>query len=196
VNRLLIRHFDHDDVDARVDLMTDSAFQRNLVHVAAVTPREELRAVQRRTIEEEYETKIIFVVATPSGTTIGYAWITGIDWVSRSCELSIALLPRYRRAYGLLALIHLYDFLYDDMNFETVVNQILVGNEMLMSAAAAQRTRQVECKRDSFTQGEFRDSQYWAQTREEHRAFEQRTAERNARIRERTSRLAGRAARP
>jgi hypothetical protein len=35
---------------------------------------------------------------------------------------------------------------------------------------------------------------YWSQTREQHQAFEQRTAERNARIRERTAHLAARRA--
>jgi len=189
MKRLVIRHYDHDDIDTRVDLMTEAAFQRNLLHTAAITPRDELRAADRRTIENDYETKIRYVVETSSGTTIGYAWISDIDWVGRSCELSIALLPRHRRGYGLAALIELYDHLYDNMNFETVVNQILIGNDMLMSDAAARLASHVECRRDSFTDGAFRDTRYWSQTRAEHRAFEERTARRNARIRERTAEL-------
>jgi hypothetical protein len=190
MRRLLIRHFDHADVPARTELMMEGAFTRNLAHVGALTPRRQLEAAQERTIEEEYDSKIIFVVTTVSGTTIGYTWITGIDWLHRSCELSIALLPEFRRSYGLLALIVMYDYLYDEMNFETVVNQILVGNDMLMSDEAAGRARQVHCRRDSYTHGEFRDARYWAQTRAEHHAFAQRTQERNDRIRARIRREA------
>jgi hypothetical protein len=185
MRRLLIRHFDVEDIDARTDLMMEAAFTRNLAHVGTLTPRRQLVDAQRRTIENDYESKIIFVVTTTSGTTLGYTWITSIDWLHRTCELSIALLPEFRRAYGLMALIEMYDFLYDEMNFETVINQILVGNDMLMSDEAAGRTRQVHCRNDSFTHGEFRDSRYWSQTREEHRAHARRARLRNARIRER-----------
>ena len=183
MRQLTIRHFDHDDVDARVELMTDLDFQRNLVDFAAVTSAEALRAAQHRTIDEEYETKLVFVLATPAGSTVGYAWITSIDWVSHTCELSIALRPSYRRAYGLVALIRMYDYLYDEMNFETVVNQVLADNEMLLSAEVAERRAQVRSRQDSFTVGRFCDSLYWTQTRAEHYAFARRAGERNARIR-------------
>jgi RimJ/RimL family protein N-acetyltransferase len=184
MRRLTIRHFDHQDVDARVQLMTDRDFQRNLVDFAAVTSPEALREAQRRTIDEEYETKIVFVLETPAGSTVGYTWITSIDWVSHTCELSIALLPRYRRAYGLVALIRMYDYLYGEMNFDTVVNQVLADNEMLLSAQAADRRAQVRARQDSFTVGRFCDSLYWTQTRAEHYAFAQQAVERNARVRE------------
>lgn len=185
MSRLVIRHFEPADVDARTALLTDREFTRNLRQVGIVTPRDELRAAQLATIEQEYESKIIFVVATTSGQTIGFTWITDIDWLNRTCELSIALLPEFRRAYGLLALIETYDFLYREMNFATVVNQVLVGNEMLLSGEAAEHARQVYCRHDSFIAGELRDSRYWSQTRAQHEGFIRRTQERNARIRAR-----------
>jgi Acetyltransferase (GNAT) domain len=188
MRRLLIRHFEHSDIESRAELLAERDFTRNLANLGVLTSRDELRRAQARTIEEEYESKIIFVVTTPAEAIVGYTWITNIDWLNRTCELSIALLPRFRRSYGLLALIEMYDYLYDEMNFETVINQVLVGNEMLMSDGAAERTRQVYCDNDSFTDGAFRDSRYWTQSRQEHRAFAQRARERNARIRERLQR--------
>jgi hypothetical protein len=185
MKRLLLRHYDHDDVEERIALMTEAAFQRNLAHSPALTSHEELCAREHRTIDEQYETRIVYVVTTRSGVTIGYAWISSIDWISRCCELSIALLPRYRRGYGLAALIELYDHLYDNMNFETVVNQVLAGNDMLLSDDAARAVRHVHCRRDSYNDGEFRDALYWSQTGDEHRAFAERTRERHARIRAR-----------
>jgi hypothetical protein len=192
MRRLQIRHFDHGDIEARTELLMDAAFRRNIVHLGARTPTDELRASQARTIEEEYEAKIIFVVSTGTGATLGFTWITSIDWVNRTCELSIALLAQFRRSYGLLALIEMYDYLYDEMNFETVINQILVGNEMLMSDDAAHRSQQVQCANDSFTDGAFRDSRYWTQTRQQHQAFVTRTQARNARIRARVGDLSPR----
>lgn len=189
MSRLVIRHFEPGDIDARTTLLMDRDFTRNFVQVGIVTPRDELRAAQLATIEEEFESKIIFVVGTPSGQTIGFTWITDIDWLNRTCELSIALLAEFRRAgYGLLALIETYDFLYREMNFAAVVNQVLAGNEMLLSGEAAEHARQVYCRHDSFTAGELRDSRYWSQTREQHEAFIGRTQERNTRIRERLGR--------
>jgi hypothetical protein len=190
MRRLTVRHLDHDDIDDRVELLMEAAFSTNIAHIGALTTRAELRRFHERAIEEQYESKIFFVVATLAGMKIGYTWISNIDWRHRVCELSIALLPEFRRAYGLLALIEMYDYLYDEMNFETVVNQILVGNEMLMSDGAAERTRQVHCRRDSFTEGMLRDSRYWSQTRAEHRAYAARAMERTERVRARIRRHA------
>ncbi|TDV54811.1 GNAT family N-acetyltransferase [Actinophytocola oryzae] len=181
-----LRHFAEEDLPLRTELLRDDKFQANLTDFATLSDTEALTASQRRTIEEEHDVKRIFSVLGTKGQVVGFVWLTSLDWRSQTCELSIAVLPRYRGAYGLAAIAAALRYIHDELNMETVINQVLAHNTMLQSQALLDSRHTVTCAYDSFTVGEWRTALFWADTREEYHAtkieFEKRRAERRDRI--------------
>ncbi|MER6033399.1 MULTISPECIES: GNAT family N-acetyltransferase [unclassified Streptomyces] len=163
-----IRHFEEADIPARSALLREQRFQANLTDFAVVSSDEALVENQRRTIEHEHGVKRMFAMCHPDGRTLGFAWITSIDWRARTCELSFGVLPRFRGGYGAAAVGAMHRYIREELNMRAVINQVLVHNTMLVSAEDLTAQSQVRCAYDSFTAGEWRDSCYWAQDAEEY----------------------------
>ncbi|GAB3465361.1 GNAT family N-acetyltransferase [Actinophytocola sediminis] len=189
--RVTIRHFTEADLELRTELLRDTLFQANLTDFATLTDTDRLIAGQRATIEREHDVKRIFTVVGQRDQPVGFVWITSIDWRSQTCELSIAVLPRYRGGYGLTAMAAALRYVHDELNMAAIVSQVLAHNTMLQSAELLASRHSVTCPYDSFTVGEWRTALYWAQTRAEFYAdgeeWERRRARRRDRIRAATA---------
>ncbi|HEY4023709.1 MAG TPA: GNAT family N-acetyltransferase [Pseudonocardiaceae bacterium] len=186
MHTVLIRHFICDDVPLRAGLLRDGGFQANLTDFAVSAQDDRLVADQLATIAQGQDVKRIFTLCTDGGQVVGFAWITDIDWPSRSCELSFAVLPRFRIGFGLAVAHEAQRYLHDELNMATVISQVLTHNTMLHKADLVARRRQVRCAYDSYTVGEWRTSCYWGQTRAQ---FASEAARFLARRRERRERI-------
>lgn len=182
---MTVRHFTESDVPMRTELLRESRFTANLTDFAVLTDTGELVERQRATIEHEQDVKRIFTVRGPRDQPIGFVWITSIDWRSQSCELSIALLPRYRGGYGLPAMAAARDYVHHELNMVTIIDQVLAHNTMLQSAELLAIRHSVRCPYDSFTVGEWRTALYWTQTREQFREDGEDMVRRRAQRRDR-----------
>lgn len=184
--KMTIRHFAEDDISLRTELLRDNKFQTNLTDFATLADTEALVAGQRRTIEHEHDIKRIFTMCGGRDQPVGFVWITSIDWRSQTCELSIAVLPRYRGTYGLASMATALRYVHEELNMIAVVNQVLAHNTMLQSAELLDSRHSVTCPYDSFTVGEWRTALFWADTRDEFyadgRAWEARRKARRERI--------------
>ncbi|WP_353942648.1 GNAT family N-acetyltransferase [Streptomyces sp. HUAS MG91] len=163
-----IRHFTEADIPQRTALLREQRFRANLTDFAVVSSDEALVVNQTRTIEGEHRVKRMYAMCHPDGRTLGFAWITSIDWRSRSCELSFGVLPQYRGGYGAAAVAAMHRYIREELNMLTVINQVLVHNTMLVSAEGLAEQAQVRCSHDSFTAGEWRSSCYWTQDAEDY----------------------------
>lgn len=163
-----VSHLEESDIPERITLLYDVAVRNNLNAITLAHSAEELTAAHRRALAAEHQTKRFFKLSLGDGGLIGYCWITEIDWVNQTCELSIAILPGFRVGYGFIGLLRMYDYLYDTLNVRVVVNQILDGNEMLRSRTSIAPLVQVESPLDSLTCGALRTAYYWTQNRDEH----------------------------
>jgi len=185
--RVTIRHFTAADVPIRSALLRDADFQANLTDFAILAGDDALASGQLRTIAEEQDVKRIFTACRGEGEVLGFLWITSIDWRSQSCELSFALLPRFRGGFGPPVIDTARAYLHDELNMKVIVDQVLEHNAMMHSPAELARRSQVRCDYDSYTVGEWRTACYWTQTEEEFRARREREArgraERSSRIR-------------
>lgn len=191
MNIITVRHFTEEDIPERTALLRDQHFQANLADFASVSEEDALAARQLRTIEREHMTKRIFVMCAPGGKTVGFAWITSIDWRAQACELSFGVLPRYRGGHGSAAIAAAHRFVREELNMRTVINQVLVHNTMLVSAENRSGQAQVTCQHDSFTVGEWRTSCYWAEDTEDYQRAQAAHAERRQALADRIRAAAG-----
>jgi RimJ/RimL family protein N-acetyltransferase len=191
--RVTVRHFTEADIPIRSELLRDSRFQANLTDFAVSTDGDGLTANQHHTIHAEHDEKRIFTLCWASGEIVGFAWISTIDWRGQRCELSFAVLPRFRGGPGALAVAAAHDYLRAELNMRVIVNQVLEHNTMLQSAQALAEHRQVRCDYDSYTVGEWRSSCYWTFTEDDvarQRAKDQQRRQEIAeRVRARTGRV-------
>ncbi len=164
-----IRHFSPDDIPIRSALLRDDAFQANLTDFAVLTEDDALASWQLRTIAQEQDVKRIFTACRRNGEVIGFLWITSLDWRSQCCELSFAILPRFRGAFGPPAIDAARAYVYDELNMRVVVDQVLEHNTMLHSGSDLNRRSRVRCPYDSYTVGEWRTALYWTQRRHDYR---------------------------
>jgi len=183
---MTVRHFTEADIPIRAELLREEHFQANLTDFAVMTGDAALADGQRRTIREEHDTKRIFTICTARGQVAGFAWITSIDWRAQCCELSFAVLPRYRGGMGNIAVGAAHRYVRSELNMRVIINQVLEHNAMLQSAEALARQRQVRCVLDSYTRGEWRTSCYWTFGERDGAAFE---ADERARRRELARRI-------
>ncbi|BBA96683.1 hypothetical protein RVR_2097 [Actinacidiphila reveromycinica] len=185
--KIIIRHFQEQDVPLRTALLREDSFQANLTDFAVTTGDDALDRGQLRTIAEEQHTKRIFTACRPGGQVIGFLWITDVDWRSQSCELSFAMLPRYRGGFGPPTINAARAYLYDELNMEVVVDQVLEHNTMLHSRDELSELSRMRCPYDSYTVGTWRTARYWTRRRDEFRAWrageDRRRTELGARIR-------------
>ncbi len=181
-----MRHFELSDIPVRSALLRDGRVLANINDDALNQADDQLAEGQRRTVEEQHHTKLIYTVCMPDGSTIGFCWLTSIDWRSRSCELSFALLPEYRIGLGSALVPEAREFMFRELNMRTMINQVLDHNTMLLSTGDQRELSQVTCDYDSYTVGEFRRARYWSRTVEqcvaEAEEFRRRRAERRERI--------------
>jgi hypothetical protein len=181
-----VRHFTAEDVPIRSALLRDPQFQANITDVASRTMDDELAASQLRTIAEEQNTKQIFTVCRRGDEIIGFFWISHIDWRSQSCELSLALLPKFRRAFGLLLVQAALRHLYDELNMQVVIDQVLEHNVMLLSESTVAERSQIRSIYNQFTDGRWVTACAWSNAVEEswrEPNFDRQRAKRAARIR-------------
>ena len=164
---MTVRHFTESDIPVRTGLLRESEFQANLTDFAVSVGDAELGASQLRTIREEHGTKRIFTICGPRGQAAGFAWITSIDWRAQCCELSFAVLPRYRGGMGARAVAAMHDYLRSELNMRVIINQVLEHNKMMHSTRALATQRQVRCELDSYTSGEWRTACYWTYTEQD-----------------------------
>lgn len=185
MKRLRVRLMRAEDIDDRVALYLDERVQSNLSHAGTLVGREQLRAAHLDWLESDWHERLMYRVSTEGDELVGFTWLTEIDWISQRCELSIMLMPRYRQQLGLLALISMYDYLYETLNMHVVLNQVLSVNEMLLSPQLRRSRAQVISPDHVYTLGELRTSYLWGQCRAEHQAVGSGHAQRGARVRRR-----------
>lgn len=187
-----VRHFTEDDIPTRTALLRESRFQANLTDFAVVSDDDALTANQRRTITREHRVKRMFTLCGTGGATVGFAWITSIDWPGQTCELSFGVLPECRGPYGAAAVTAAHAHIRAELNIRVVVNQVLEHNTMLVSSGELTEQRRVRCAYDSYTVGEWRTACYWTESEQDvHRRREQDADRRRAiaaRIRSASSR--------
>lgn len=179
---LRVRLMRAEDIDERADLYLDARVQSNLTHAGSTLTREQVRSAHLGWLQHDWHERLMYRVSTESDQLVGFTWLTDIDWLSRSCELSIMLVPAHRSRLGMLALITMYRYLYDTLNMHVVVNQVLSGNEMLLSEGRRESLTQVVCPDHVYTVGKLRTAYVWGQTRSDHEALMAHGAERAARI--------------
>jgi RimJ/RimL family protein N-acetyltransferase len=181
---IMLRHFAEADVPIRCDLLRDSGYQANLNDLAVGAHGDTVAEIELRTIRSEQQTRRIFTICTPDGTVMGFGWLGSIDWPNQCCELSFAMLPKYRHGFGVPAIAAVRDYLHSELNLQIVVNQVLSHNTMLQSADNLAAYRQAVCEYDSYTVGQWRTACFWTNSEQEMRAErETRRRERSARIR-------------
>ena len=185
--KVRVRHLAERDVPARTRLLVDALVLANLNGDAATRSAEEVTAGQLATIATGQHEKMIFTAETEGGRLLGFLWLTSIDWRSRSCEVSIAMLPEARFGMGALAFDAMCDFVFDSLNMVVVVNQVLAHNTMMQSSAEVAARSAVVAEHDCHTSGEFRTSHYWTETAVQYRS---RHAERSRRRAARAARVA------
>jgi len=190
---LTVRHFTEADVPLRTAVLREQRFGSNLTDWALVADVEEVQAHQRRLLARAQETVRIYCACRGDGEVVGFLWITDVDWRAQTCELSVAMLPRYRVGFGTLAVIAAQHHLYGELNIRVVVHRVLEHNTMLNSRDRLATTSQVRCDHDSYTVGEFRTALMWTQTAEDFHAnldrLPNRRDELGARIRARTEKV-------
>lgn len=169
----------------RVAIYSDTRVRSNLAHTGALIPPDEMTEAHREWLGGEGEERLMYRLSTPSGELVGFTWLTEIDWVNQTCELSITVLPDFRRRMGLLALLAMYDFLHNTLNMQVIVNQVLSVNEMLLRPEVRADRAQVVSPDDCFTSGALRTNYRWTQDRAEHERFTRRAIQRRERIRDR-----------
>jgi RimJ/RimL family protein N-acetyltransferase len=165
-----VRHFTTEDIPLRTELLRESRFQANLTDFATLTEDDALTANQASTIAGQHDVKRIFTVVGKKEQVIAFVWITSIDWIAQSCELSFALLPRYRGGFGPAMSSTALEYLHEELNMEVVINQVLSHNTMLQSADKLAAMSKVVSEFDCYTVGEWRTARYWTQSRDEFRA--------------------------
>lgn len=183
--RIQIRHFSHEDIPIRSALLRDDAFQANLTDFAVLTEDAALASWQSRTIAEEQDVKRIFTACRGNGEVIGFLWITSVDWRSQCCELSFAILPRFRGGFGPPTIDAARAYLYDELNMRVVIDQVLEHNTMLHSEGDLDQRSRVRCRYDSYTVGEWRTARYWTQRRQDYRVRVAADGRKRAETRER-----------
>jgi hypothetical protein len=178
---IYIEHFEHEHIEDRISLLYDYHIQKNLNHLSMIFDKNKIREIHEDSIENQQSSKRYYVIKTNKNKIVGYCWISSIDWINRTCELSIGILPEFRIGYGLLALVKMYDYLYDQLNMKTVLNQILEGNELLRSKVSLNGLA-IKLEQDSFTAGKVRNAYMWTQTKEEHELLGKEKAKKNEQL--------------
>lgn len=182
---MTVRHFTEDDIPTRMRLLREERFQANLTDFAVTTGDDALTLNMRRTVHEEHEVKRIFTLCGPQRQTVGFAWITSIDWRSQVCELSFGVLPEYRGGFGAAAVAAAHTHIRAELNMQVVVNQVLEHNAQLVSREELAARRSVRCAYDSYTVGQWRTACYWSQTEQEERELADRARDRRHEVAER-----------
>ncbi|MEW2520857.1 GNAT family N-acetyltransferase [Actinacidiphila alni] len=180
-----VRHFTEDDIPTRTALLRESRFQANLTDFAVVSADDALTANQRRTIEREHAVKRMFTLCGSGGGTVGFAWITSIDWPGQTCELSFGVLPECRGRYGAAAVAAAHAHIRAELNMRVVVNQVLEHNTMLVPAELLSEQRRVRCAYDSYTVGEWRTACYWTESEQDVARQREQAAQRRRAIADR-----------
>lgn len=164
--KVIITHLEQEDIDGRISLLYDFHVQQNLNHLSMMVDQSEIKEFYSNAVKEQQDNKRYYVIRTKNREIIGYCWITEIDWINRSCELSISILPKYRIGFGFLAMIEMYNYLYFHLHMKSVINQVLEGNTLLLKNTPKSAIKR---RMDSFTFGIYRKSYLWNQTKEQYR---------------------------
>ena len=182
---MTVRHFTEADIPVRTELLRENKYQTNLNDFAMSAADRELADGMRRTIESGHHVKRLFTMCGSKGQVVGFSWITSVDWRSQTCELSFAVLPRYRSGFGFKAVEAAHEYLREQLHMDVIINQVLSHNTMMLSAAELDAHAQIRAEYDSYTVGQWRTACYWTVTRDEVRDRKQRELARRQEIAER-----------
>lgn len=171
---MAVRHFTEADIPIRTELLRENKHQTNLNDFAMSADDRALADGMRRTIAEQHHTKRLFTMCGSKGQVVGFSWITSIDWRSQTCELSFAVLPRYRSGFGFKAVEAAHEYLREQLHMNVIINQVLSHNTMMLSASELEANAQVGAEYDSYTVGQWRTACYWTVTRDDVRDRKQR----------------------
>lgn len=188
--KLIISHLEENDVKGRMDLLYDYHVQKNLNHISMLLNETQIKESHLQCILHQQDSKRYYIIKTHSEKIVGYCWISSIDWINSSCELSISILPQYRIGYGYLALIEMYEYIYKHLNIKTIINQILEGNELLRSETSI-KDFAVKSEYDSYTAGKYRSSYIWTQTLDQHLELEKIKKMKNQKIKNKLNSVIG-----
>ena len=182
---MTVRHFTEADIPVRTELLRENKFQTNLNDFAMSSHDRALADGMRQTIDAEHHVKRLFTMCGSKGQVVGFSWITSIDWRSQTCELSFAVLPRYRSGFGFKAVEAAHEYLREQLHMDVIINQVLSHNTMMLSAVELDAHAQVRAEYDSYTVGEWRTACYWTVTRDDVRDRKQRDLARRQEIADR-----------
>nr|WP_256439604.1 GNAT family N-acetyltransferase [Sporosarcina sp. 6E9] len=171
-----------ENVEERINLLLDFHVQKNLNHTSMLVSKDELRNMSLERIKSGQNILRFYVVKSPNKQVIGYCWISSIDWIEQSCELSISIFPEFRVGYGLLALLEMYEYLYQHLNMKTIVNQSLEGNSLLLAKNSSIKENAIRSDFDSYTFGRYRSSYLWTQTIDEYKKIGKLRSEKLAKL--------------
>ncbi|MEJ2853344.1 MULTISPECIES: GNAT family N-acetyltransferase [unclassified Saccharothrix] len=170
LGRLALRHLEEEDVALRVDAQYDGRVARNIAGHLGLTPRDELLRRFRSHVDGRGD-RVEYVVEKQNGDTVGYIFLTGLDWVNRTCDLSITMLPGFRTGLGYLALMCAFDHVYGCLNMHAVLTMVLDVNEMMASDEWNSKRANVTVSQGNYTEGAFRAVHVWTQTKPEYDAM-------------------------
>lgn len=186
--KLFVTHLEEEDIEERILLLFDYHVQKNLNHTSMLLNKDEIRKSHIDTINHGQEFKRYYVIKTSNQNIIGYCWITSVDWVEQTCELSISILPDFRIGYGMLALLEMYNYLYKYLNMRTIINQVLEGNQLLRSEDSLNK-KSIKSRYDSFTFGKYRSAFTWTQTLEQHIELDKLQREKSKKLKNKFSKV-------
>ncbi|MFC0541206.1 GNAT family N-acetyltransferase [Kutzneria chonburiensis] len=182
---MTVRHFTEADIPIRTELLRENKYQTNLNDFAMSADDRALADGMQHTIDAQHHVKRLFTMCGSKGQVVGFSWITSIDWRSQACELSFAVLPRYRSGFGFKAVEAAHEYLREQLHMDVIINQVLSHNTMMLSAAELEANAQVRSEFDSYTVGQWRTACYWTVTRDEVRDRKQREMARRQEIADR-----------
>ncbi|MBB2893334.1 GNAT family N-acetyltransferase [Flexivirga oryzae] len=165
--KLVVRHYRSTDIPIRARLLRDAAFEANLNGWGSRSSADAIRAREEHTITDGQWTKRVYTVTKGDGVVVGFCWITSLDVVAAHCELSFAILPEYRGAYGLLVHTAASWYVWNELGMAAVTHQVLGHNSMFVRRSQLNRYATLVSRNDDNTAGQDRDAFYWTEDRKQ-----------------------------
>lgn len=166
IRHVHIRRMTVGDIPARVDLLQDEHVKENIEDLAAVLPRRQIEAHNFQRMNDEESHHIDLVLENSSGAVLGYSWLSGIDWQSRLCEVSIALLPEYRGGLGHICYLAVKVFVFQSLGIRSILCQVLSSNRMMIGGEQLKKKATMHSKWDAYIAGEWRECYLWIEDSE------------------------------
>jgi hypothetical protein len=161
---LELRHLRLSDIAGRVAVLMDPHVRKNISSVPALCDDAALTAYFTDIVEGRNPNRVEFVLTKPDSTVVAYDWLHKVDWPSRTCEIGMITIPRFRFGYGLIAMLKTYEFAFGTLNMRSVLNEVHDDNEMMTTTETMAGRAQLVAVQGQFTEGHIRNSIFWTET--------------------------------